>query len=179
MHDHRDQSQVASRDVAEGLAVLEPELELFTQGRDPDLEVTLPWPPSVNRYWGHRPLLPRMSLIAERIKLKGLDGFYQWLRKATHVRDYLKPDGEVFREEAAWLFKAKHKRFGSVNCAVWLQYHPPRHGAVDIFNFDKGILDSAQWAGVVDNDAQFVVGLVTKGEVVKDGLVDVRIWVLG
>ena len=44
-------------------------------------------------------------------------------------------------------------------------------------NFDKGIFDAAEWAGVVDNDSQLQVAcLVTKGEVVKGGLVEVKIW---
>lgn len=180
MHKRREDLSVEDGANARGRAILEPELALFHQGRRPDLEVTLPWPPSVNRYWGHRALLPRKAVLAERIRLKGSEGIYEWLRKSVRVRDYLRPDGEIFKEEAAWRFKVTRKRFGSSNCAVWLDYHPPRRGSVDCANFDKGILDAAEWAGVVDNDAQLQVALfITKGEVVKGGEVNVRIWKLG
>ena len=128
----------------------------------------------------HKHFSCSLELWRTFVRRAELDGFWRWLQKATRVHDWLKPDGEVFREEAAWLFKASRKRFGSSNCAVWLQYHPPRHGRVDCMNFDKGIFDAAEWAGVVDNDAQLQVAcLVTKGAVVKGGLVDVRIWRLG
>ncbi len=111
------------------------------------MRISLPWPPSVNRYWrsvGGRVLISR-------------DGREYRQRVAGQVLEAGRPPryaGELAVDILAW---------------------PPDRRRRDLDNVLKALLDAMEHAGVYEDDSQIGVILIRRGEVVAGGRVDVEV----
>jgi crossover junction endodeoxyribonuclease RusA len=88
------------------------------------LDVTLPWPPSVNHYWG-----------------------------ARGRRRFLSAKARAWHEEAGVVLRAQRRRYkGPV--ALYVMAYPPDRRRRDLDNLLKGVLDALVGAGVLKDDYQ-------------------------
>ncbi|UZX16542.1 RusA family crossover junction endodeoxyribonuclease [Thermus sp. PS18] len=88
------------------------------------LDITFPWPPSVNHYWA-----------------------------ARGNGRYLSPQAKAWHKEAWALLKAQRVRFtGEV--AVYLMAYPPDRRRRDLDNILKAVLDALVKAQVLEDDHQ-------------------------
>jgi Holliday junction resolvase RusA-like endonuclease len=117
-------------------------------GRDPDLILILPWPPSVNDY-----------KVADRRR----PGVY-----------YLTSRAKKFREVVFWLCAGKRRFAGEVEMAIEL-YRPDAR-KYDVDNWVKSVLDGLQHGLILKDDAQVMALAVAKCGIAKGGSVVVRIW---
>ena len=101
--------------------------------------VWLPWPPSVNHYWGTR-------------------------GKAR----FIGAKGKAFRVEvlSAWN-RARVQGFGNARLTVALVAYPPDRRARDLDNILKAALDALQHARAFEDDSQIDRLIVDRGEVRK------------
>jgi crossover junction endodeoxyribonuclease RusA len=90
----------------------------------PVLDVTLPWPPSINHYWG-----------------------------ARGRGRYLSPQARRWHKEAWAVLKAQGVRY-SGEVAVYVFAHPPDRRKRDLDNITKALLDALVGAGVLKDDYQ-------------------------
>ena len=111
------------------------------------MQVRLPYPPSVNDYYGHS-------------------------RKTGAV--YLKKRALVFRKQVAQLLYGK-RRFGAARLAIRVDLFPARN-AGDVDNPIKALLDALEHAGTFNNDKQVKDLRIVWGHPVKDGSVEVQLW---
>lgn len=110
------------------------------------IELTLPWPPSVNHMYFHR---------------------------GNHK--IIKPRGRQFRQDVADIVSAKGCEKQEGNLAMFLWIAPPDKRKRDADNLLKAIQDALQHAGCYDNDCQIKGLHVEMGEVQKGGKVFVQI----
>jgi len=111
------------------------------------LMLTLPYPPSVNTYWGF---------------------------KGSHR--YLTDKAKTFKEQVRWYFIAsKHTGFGGHRLKVEIDLYPPDNRIRDIDNNIKSLLDSLCQAGVFTDDCQIDKITVERRQIVKKGACVVRI----
>jgi len=112
--------------------------------------LTLPFPPSVNRYWRH--VGPRVLVSRE---------------------------GRRYRESVRTLLAAARPEPGTstfrgrLDMVVTL--HPPDRRRRDIDNSMKGLLDALEHAGVYADDSQIDHLTIDRGEVVPGGSCSVHI----
>lgn len=100
------------------------------------LTIELPFPPSVNHYWG------------TRVVGSGKRGF---------VQRYISDAGQRFKRAVHEHFLVEnitHKFSGPIACTVDL--HPPCNRRRDCDNYCKGLLDSLGSAGLYNDDSQIV-----------------------
>lgn len=110
-------------------------------------EVMLPYPPSVNHYWG-----------------------------ARGVHRFLTAKAKAFRAATAEaVLLSRQRGFGAARLSVCIELNPPDRRVRDVDNCLKSILDSLCHAGVFDDDGQVDRLLVERGAVVKGGACKVRI----
>lgn len=116
------------------------------------ITLTLPYPPSVNRYWRH-------------IAIKG------------QPRTLISRDGHAYRSAV----QAALGRWKPVDArvAVHITAHAPDRRTRDLDNLPKAILDSLTHAGVWLDDGQVDDLRITRGGIVKGGSVVVRIETMG
>jgi len=101
----------------------------------------LPYPPSVNSYWGF---------------------------KGSHR--YLTLKAKTFKQEVWVAFKkTKHISFGTKRLKVNVVLHAPDKRIRDLDNSIKSLLDALCQAGVFDDDEQIDVLIVQRGEIRKGG----------
>lgn len=104
------------------------------------LKLTLPYPPSVNTYWGfhgHRRFLTK----------KAVD----------------------FKKEVAHWVSLSGQKFGDARLEVTIITHAPDRRARDIDNIVKPTLDALVQAGLFDDDSQVDLLTVKRGDVAKGG----------
>jgi crossover junction endodeoxyribonuclease RusA len=131
-----------------------------------DIELTLPYPPSVNHYWDSRAVISKKT------------------RKPVVIK-YLSARAKSFRDQCA---VAVHEQLGKppklkhrLAVIVYQHYGPPRgadHGhaiAQDIDNCLKPLFDALEWCGVYVNDSQIDELLVVKKRRAAVGRVDIVI----
>lgn len=105
------------------------------------LTLSLPWPPTVNHYWGQR-----------------------------GVRRFLTSQALAFRSHVWVAFKeSKHPGFGTNKLALTIALCPPDKRRRDIDNPCKAVFDSLQHAGVFDDDSQIEMLTIYKTEHVESG----------
>lgn len=122
---------------------------------EPNHELLLPWPPSVNEY--HQP-----AKINGKLRII----------KSTKVRKYLdKSIVLAFRQLIANL--NIHD-----NCVIQLDLHPPTLRSYDVDNRAKAILDTLSQAKFWVDDDQCQSLLINKCEKIKGGEVRVLVWVV-
>lgn len=121
--------------------------------------LTLPWPPSVNDYWGHR--------VVQSKTQRG---------RATIIA-FVTKRGKMFREQAAWICRAagahRNRLGGRLKVSVTL--HEPDRRKRDLDNFNKGVLDAITDAGVWGDDSQIDHLVVERGDPHPGGKVVVEI----
>lgn len=113
------------------------------RGRVGRLELSLPYPPSLNHYW-------------RRNKGPGM-----------HISD----EGKAFRACVVALCAIVGHVPGRV--AVQVIAYPPDRRARDLDNILKGLLDALQHARAIENDSLIDSLLISRGERCKGGRVDV------
>lgn len=113
------------------------------------LRLTLPMPPTDNRYYG---------------KAKG------------RRHKYLTKSAKLFRHEVALIAQSEGARgaFGSKKIAIKVVLHLAAGG--DIWNRLKGLGDAIQYADIIEDDKQIVDSRIIKGHPVKGGRCEVTIW---
>jgi crossover junction endodeoxyribonuclease RusA len=111
------------------------------------LTFTLPWPPSINNYYGRR---PRGGV-------------------------YLKPDAKTFRllVLAALRDEVYEKITGPVEIDIYAS--PPDKRIRDLDNIEKPLLDALQHAGVFENDFQITRKQITRMHVEAGGVIRIRV----
>jgi len=115
-----------------------------------EIELHLPWPPSVNRIW-------RNVVIGRS------------------ARTLLSRDGRAFFARAAGEVLAQRKgRRIAGRVEVDLVLHPPTRAALDIDNRAKAVLDACTKGGLWADDSQVDVLIVRRDCVLKGGAVIVR-----
>lgn len=117
------------------------------------LQLTLPWPPSVNRYWRSVPM-----------------------GRGRGVRVLISREGRAFRTDAIARLAGLRPR-GPLRgrLDVRIQLCAPTRRALDIDNRLKALLDAMQHAGVYRDDGQIDRLLIERGAVTRGGLVRVAI----
>ena len=110
------------------------------------IHLTLPFPPSVNRYWRH---VGRRTLLSR--------------------------EGRRFRERVCAQLAGRGLVPLAGALAVSIDLHPPDRRSRDADNFLKGPLDALEHAGLYENDSQIVHLDVDKRDPVRGGRAVVRI----
>lgn len=93
------------------------------------MELTLPWPPSLNRYW-------------RSVAIKG------------QVRVLISSEGRAYRQAVAWAVPASHRRRLEGRLLVTVAARPPDRRPRDLDNMLKAALDALAKAGVYKDDSQ-------------------------
>jgi crossover junction endodeoxyribonuclease RusA len=115
-----------------------------------EFKITVPFPPSVNTYWG----------------FKGSQRF-------------LTSRAKVFKSAVAAEFaRCGHDGFGESRLAVTIKLYPPDRRVRDIDNVVKSTLDAMCQAGVFVDDGQIDALFVTREEIIKWGAAEIFIQVL-
>jgi crossover junction endodeoxyribonuclease RusA len=70
------------------------------------ITVTLPYPPSANRYWRTRVVFPKMEKMAAVYKDGGVKALLELLQKESFVNTYPSSEAKAFKEAVAWLLKS-------------------------------------------------------------------------
>jgi len=123
------------------------------------IELTLPYPPSVNNYKrvGRLTKTKNGKLYQPRVNTNETNMFY--FQVAMRVRD----EGlKIYRDE-------------TISLEVHMDVYPPDHRARDVDNIIKPCLDSLQRAGVIANDFQIARLVVQRCEIIPQGLIKLRI----
>jgi crossover junction endodeoxyribonuclease RusA len=111
------------------------------------IKLTIPFPPSVNTYWG----------------FKGSQRF-------------LTSRAKVFKSAvAAEFMRDGHQGFGDARLAVTIKLYPPDRRVRDIDNVVKSTLDALCQAGVFTDDGQIDALFVTREELIKWGAAEIFI----
>ena len=114
------------------------------------LNLILPFPPSVNSYWGF---------------------------KGSHR--YLTPKAKDFKQSVFWLFRqSQHKGFGGHRIDVNIVLQAPDRRTRDLDNYLKSLLDALTQAGVYNDDSQIDRLVVTRGDITQGGLARVSIQII-
>ena len=92
---------------------------------EPPKTYTLPYPPSVNRYW-----------------------------RTARGRFYISAEGKLFRERVRLLLADRNTPTLSGRVAVRVTVHPPDKRRRDLDNVLKALFDALQHAGVFEDDSQ-------------------------
>lgn len=89
---------------------------------------------------------------------------------------YMKPEGKAYAERIAWTVKSlcrTTKLFGPLAVAYIL--HPPDKRKRDIANCEKVLTDAIQASGLFADDFQIATMILSRGEPVVGGSVEVTI----
>lgn len=116
----------------------------------PTLELTLPYPPSVNTYWGFH----------------------------GHRR-FLTDKAVDFKKAVAHWVSLSGQKFGDARLEVTIITHAPDRRARDIDNIVKPTLDALVQAGLFDDDSQVDRLVVIRDTPTKGGKAVVSIRVVG
>lgn len=110
------------------------------------VKLLLPWPPSINNYYG---------------RIRGTD------------RQYIKAPGKEFRERVVKLYSTDTPLQGNLQTKV-IAYKPDRRRR-DLDNLMKATYDALTHAGVYEDDQQIVCQTHEWGPVVKPGLIYIEV----
>lgn len=123
-------------------------MSMFTINREHVITLKLPYPPSINNYYG----------------IKG-------------SRKFIKKEGREFRTVVvdalrtyAWTHEPLTERL-----QVWVEVFPPDRRRRDLDNIKKALLDALTHAGIYEDDCLIDDLRSVRGEVIKGGYVRVHI----
>ncbi|MCG5538968.1 RusA family crossover junction endodeoxyribonuclease [Halorhodospira sp. 9622] len=123
------------------------------------MELTLPWPPSVNTYWRH---VPKGGGVRSLISRRG--------------REYRGEVASAVVEALAEGRPAMMRRAqDGARLEVTIEAYPPDRRRRDCDNFAKAVLDSLEHAGVYADDSQIDELHILRRGVEHGGRVIVRI----
>lgn len=127
------------------------------------IELTLPWPPSVNHYKKVGAIVRTKSgkLFQQRLNSDNTKMFYY--KVWSIVKPLMPPEG----------FRFRHSETIALDLEVCL--HPPRNNRYDIDNRLKVLLDSLMHAKVIADDSQIHRLLVEKMDTIAGGQVVIRL----
>jgi crossover junction endodeoxyribonuclease RusA len=109
------------------------------------VKLSLPWPPSFNKYWRH---------------FRG--------------RVYVSARGKAYRSSVATIWEeAGQPRFGTARLGVKLDVFPPDRREHDLDNLLKALLDALEHAGLYERDSQIDALEVYRGWRTDEGQVNV------
>ena len=108
-------------------------------------KLTLPWPPSVNKYYR----TPRTGKLAGRTLIS--------------------EEGRRFRTEAVLMLRQQKVEQIKGRVAVMLHAYPPDRRRRDLDNLLKGVLDALVHAGAIEDDSLVDDLHVIRKPIVKDG----------
>ena len=132
-----------------------------------EIEMRLPWPPSVNHYWGREIMLPALSSIMSMV---GTSGFYRWLKKNSRAKEYLTSEAKTFREHVGWIVHTGRCGMGwKQPVSMSLIVYPPDRRIRDLSNLYKALEDALEHANVFVNDSQVVEHHSAKSDLVMKG----------
>lgn len=117
----------------------------------PVFSATLPYPPTVNHYWGLRV-----------VRCGG--------RRIPQV--YVTEVGQAYQRRVSQILTGVPQLTGSVQ--VWIVVHPPDNRTRDLDNVLKCLLDSLTLAGLWADDSQVSQITIGRGAVVRQGAVFLR-----
>lgn len=124
-----------------------------TDGTHTQVVLTLPYPPSANRYWRH---LPGRS------------------------RPVLSREAKEYREQVAGcVLEARAAKHLPCRLSMDVTAHCPDYRRRDLDNLLKQLQDALQGAGVFADDGQIDDLRIRRGEPCKGGKVEVRIEAIG
>jgi crossover junction endodeoxyribonuclease RusA len=121
---------------------------LFDKGATHLLSLNLPYPPSINAYYGRN--------------------------KFGSV--YIKKDGRNYREEVIRLLKPLIKETYQCRLRVWVEVYCPDRRRRDLDNIKKALLDAMTHAGVYTDDCLIDDLRSVRGELRKGGEVIVHLY---
>lgn len=130
------------------------------------IELTLPYPPSVNTYW--RTTTNKPKQFGAGMKLNGV--------KRSPISVYISEKGQKFRADvmqAVLVARAAKRLSGRMQIDVVL--HPGDARPRDIDNAGKALFDSLAHAGVYIDDSQIDRIIISRGEIIKGGQCQVLI----
>ena len=114
------------------------------------IQIELPFPPSVNRYW-----------------------------RSVKGRVLISKEGREYREKVVWRVRQnmqQHKRsYGDDRLSVLIVAYPPDARRRDLDNLPKAVLDALQHAGLYKDDSQIDDLHITRGVIIKPGKLVVTI----
>ena len=112
------------------------------------MTVTLPWPPSINRYYRH-----------------------------VGYRTLISREGRAFRRNVCALLGGggPRKPPAGGRIALCMDAFPPDRRIRDLDNIQKAALDSMQHAGVYEDDSQIDLLLTRRRDVIPGGRLDVEV----
>ena len=110
------------------------------------IELTLPWPPTINNYW-------RLA--------------------RNHI--YLSADGRAYRDEVMVAAAGKGRYGADTRLDVAITAYPPDRRRRDIDNLLKCTLDSLEAARVFVDDNQVDSLRIERAEVIKGGKLEIKI----
>lgn len=120
------------------------------------LQITLPWPPSVNQYWRH-----------------------VVVRRSVQVR--ISAEGRAYRDRvAACVLKRRPLPRLAGRLQVRIDAYPPDARVRDLDNLPKAILDALTHSGVWDDDGQIDDLHIVRGDLRRpQGLIVVTVGLMG
>lgn len=122
----------------------------------PEINLSLPLPPSVNSYWRHRVIKNKNGKL------------YPMVYVSKQGKDFQKAVRRIVRKE-----KKNKKLLGRLDIHIYVTL--PDRRKRDIDNYLKALLDAMEKADVYVNDNQVDRILIDRGDIEKPGHVDVSI----
>ena len=112
------------------------------------LELTLPWPPSINHYW-----------------------------RNFRGRTVISSEGRQYRLDVSYRILEQGIPRDNLNCrlAVRIDAYPPDKRRRDLDNIQKALLDAIVAADVIEDDSLIDALSITRHDACEDGKVIVRI----
>lgn len=118
------------------------------------IRLTLPWPPSVNRYWRH-------AIVGRG--------------NNQHVTVYISKPGQIYRQCVASLLMDIRGFPRHARLRVLVEAYVPDHRERDLDNLPKALFDALQHGGAYHKDAQIDEFTVRRQPAKPDGEVIVTI----
>ena|SRR3990167_7469465 len=113
------------------------------------MNLSLPWPPSVNKYWRHN-------------------------RGRTHISK----EGRAYRDEVWWLIQSKKLATITQPAFIYITAYPPDKRKRDLDNLLKCLIDSIAYSGAIADDYLFDDIRITRGPMVVGGRLAVTFGVI-
>jgi crossover junction endodeoxyribonuclease RusA len=137
------------------------------------VRLTLPWPPSVNHYWGKRVIFPAVIDMQRQVKQHGWDGFFRWIQSRSRVSEYLTTRAKDYQADVMEIvLRARANKHLQGPLRMVVRAFPPDRRERDLSNIYKAVEDALQASGVFESDYQVVEHLARRErEVVTAGRV--------